>query len=162
MRSMGSHQSAAMKSDTWITPREIVDALGPFDLDPCAAPVMPWRTAETMYQPPQDGLALPWAGFVWLNPPYGREAVRWLRRLAEHGHGIALTFARTETRWFWETIWPRATSLFFFEGRITFCNTEGVPARANSGAPNVLVAYGDEANDRLTMCSLRGAHVRCP
>ena len=28
-------------SDVWLTPPEIIDAVGPFDLDPCAAPGEP-------------------------------------------------------------------------------------------------------------------------
>jgi hypothetical protein len=96
---MGSYESAAMRSDVWLTPPEILDALG--DLDPCAAPEpRPWSTARLHYWTPRhNGLLEPWRGRVWLNPPYSREAVRWLRRMAAHGDGIALTFARTETTW---------------------------------------------------------------
>lgn len=36
--SLSSHQSARMKNDEWLTPPEIVRALGPFDLDPCSPP----------------------------------------------------------------------------------------------------------------------------
>ncbi len=31
---MGSHQSTAMKTDNWLTPPEIISALGVFDTDP--------------------------------------------------------------------------------------------------------------------------------
>lgn len=62
---------------TWLTPPYIIDALGPFDLDPCCPPKMPWQTAAEMVCRPADGLAVDWRGKrVWLNPPYGREAVR--------------------------------------------------------------------------------------
>lgn len=37
-RAMGSHQSARAKTTTWLTPPELIQALGPFDLDPCASP----------------------------------------------------------------------------------------------------------------------------
>src|ERR1035437_5950950 len=99
---MGSHQSAAMKSDTWLTPPHIVAALGLFYLDPCCPPDMPWRTAIHHFTKHEDGLAQSWEGRVWLNPPYSREAVKWLTRLADHGNGTALIFARTETSWFVE------------------------------------------------------------
>lgn len=36
---------------TWLTPPHIIEALGPFDLDPCCPPTMPWRTA-TQISPP--------------------------------------------------------------------------------------------------------------
>lgn len=142
--SMGSHQSAAMISDTWLTPPSIVRALGSFDLDPCCPPVMPWQTATVQYNEAQDGLSTPWFGRVWCNPPYSREAVKWLRKLVAHGNGIALTFARTETEWFFETIWRAADAVLFLEGRIHFHRADGVQAKANAGAPSVLAAYGEK------------------
>ena len=84
--------SVSMNTDsgekTWLTPPHIVEALGPFDLDPCCPPKMPWRTAAQMVCRPDDGLAVDWTGKrVWLNPPYGREAVPFLRRMANHEGG---------------------------------------------------------------------------
>lgn len=150
VRAMGSHQSAAMVTDTWLTPRPLVEALGPFDLDPCAAPEpRPWPTASEMISLPDDGLAADWHGRVWLNPPYSREARVWLARLARHGRGTALTFARTETAWFVETVWKQATALLFLHGRIHFHYPDGTRAAANSGAPSVLIAYGRDDADRL-------------
>ncbi len=36
-------------SDEWYTPKEVLEALGKFDLDPCA-PIAPlWPTATVMY-----------------------------------------------------------------------------------------------------------------
>ena len=49
-------------NDEWYTPREIIEALGPFDLDPCA-PMKPlWRTAARMVNKEQDGLKNSWGG----------------------------------------------------------------------------------------------------
>lgn len=57
-------------TDEWYTPKEIIDALGKFDLDPCA-PINPlWKTATQMYNKNDDGLIQQWKGRVWLNPPY--------------------------------------------------------------------------------------------
>lgn len=95
--SMSSHQSAKMKNDEWLTPPEIIGALGEFDLDPCAPVIRPWDTAYIHYTIQDDGLSKKWQGRVWCNPPFGREAVKWMRRMAEHGNGIALIPARTET-----------------------------------------------------------------
>ena len=73
---------------TWLTPPEIIDALGPFDLDPCCPPTMPWRTAAQMVHWPNDGLKVDWTGKrVWCNPPYGRDAVPFLRKMAENKTG---------------------------------------------------------------------------
>lgn len=35
--------------DEWLTPPEILRALGAFDLDPCAPVVRPWETAAKHY-----------------------------------------------------------------------------------------------------------------
>lgn len=158
MSAIGGHQSARMVSDTWLTPPAILAALGEFDLDPCAAPEpRPWPTAAQHYTRDDDGMAQEWKGRVWLNPPYSREAARWLRRLAEHGHGTALVFARTETAWFVEHVWKRASLLLFLAGRIHFHYPDGRRAPANSGAPSVLVAYGDADAERLAQSGIRGA-----
>lgn len=41
-----SFEKSKNSTDEWYTPKEIIDALGEFDLDPCA-PMRPlWRTAR--------------------------------------------------------------------------------------------------------------------
>lgn len=158
MSAIGGHQSAAMLSDTWLTPPGIIDALGPFDLDPCAAPEpRPWPTAGVHYTRADDGLTKPWHGRVWLNPPYSKEAADWLARMAQHGCGTALVFARTETRWFVEHVWQRATALLFLHGRIHFHHPDGTRADANAGAPSVLAAYGEQDAERLERSGIAGS-----
>lgn len=156
---MGSHQSAVMKSDVWLTPPALVKALGPFDLDPCSPLNRPWDTAATHYTIADDGLSFEWEGSVWLNPPYGRQAAVWLERLAKHGDGIALVFARTETRMFFDHVWPHATALLFVESRLHFHHPDGTRAPANAGAPSVLIAYGIDAARRLLRSGIPGALV---
>ena len=164
-RGIGGHQSRRNITDTWLTPPAIIQALGPFDLDPCAAPdPRPWDTAIRHYTKPRDdGLALPWRGRVWLNPPYGQQDVvgPWMRRMAEHGNGTALIFARTETEIFFETVWLAAKACLFLEGRLHFHYPDGSRAKHNGGAPSVLVAYGTRDAERLARCGLRGYFVRC-
>jgi hypothetical protein len=149
MRGMGGHQSTAALKDEWLTPPSIITALGPFDLDPCAPIDRPWETAREHYTINDDGYARPWFGRVWLNPPYGSDTGRWLRKLSEHGNGIALVFARTETEAFHRYVWPSADALFFFAGRLYFRHVTGQRANANAGAPSVLIAYGRENAERL-------------
>lgn len=140
---IGGHQSAHALTTTWLTPPTLIDDLGPFDLDPCAAPSpRPWATARRHIELPEDGLQAEWNGRVWLNPPYSFAAWAWLSKLAEHNHGTALIFARTETAGFVREVWGKATALRFLYGRLHFHHSDGTRARANSGAPSVLVAYG--------------------
>lgn len=160
-RSMGSHQSARAITTTWLTPPEIVEALGPFDLDPCAAPSpRPWPTARKHIELPEDGLAGQWDGHVWLNPPYSKEAWVWLSKLADHGDGIALVFARTETAGFVAQVWEKATAVRFLHGRLHFHYADGKRASANSGAPSVLVAYGETAAQKLGRSTIPGTFIR--
>lgn len=67
---LGGHQSTRARTETWLTPPSILESLGPFDLDPCAAPEpRPWNTAaEHHARPRQDGLALPLFGRAWTEP----------------------------------------------------------------------------------------------
>lgn len=157
--SIGGHQSARMGSDEWLTPPEILEALGSFDLDPCSPINRPWPTAAQHYTIEDDGLSKPWVGRVWLNPPYGAEAVRWLKRLADHGNGIALIFARTETEAFFSQVWERADGLLFIRGRLHFHYVDGRRARANGGALSVLIAYGLGNMLSLKMADIPGRFV---
>ena len=140
--SLSGHQSARMKNDEWLTPPDIVQSLGEFDLDPCSPINRPWPTAAQHLTINDDGLTHEWHGRVWCNPPFGREAVKWLRRMAAHGNGIALIPARTETAMFYETVWSCADAVLFIKGRPHFHYVDGRRAPFNSGAPICLVAYG--------------------
>jgi len=159
---IGGHHSPRMEKDEWLTPPYVLAALGPFDLDPCAPVARPWDMAATHYTREQNGLSLPWFGRVFLNPPYGPPSVigPWLRRMSQHGCGIALTFARTETELFFETIWTRASALLFLRGRLHFHHVDGARAGNNSGGPSVLAAFGEQDAQVLALCSLPGQFVR--
>lgn len=97
-----------------------------------------------------------------MNPPYNRDKVdRWLDRLADHGNGIALIFARTETQTFFDHVWGKASSLRFIEGRVYFHYEDGERARNNAGGPSVLVGYGAEADQRLRNSEIPGYFLKC-
>jgi len=158
-KGMGSHQSAAMLKDEWLTPPSVLEPLGAFDLDPCSPVVRPWDTATSHFTINDDGLSREWAGRVWLNPPYGRETGKWLAKLADHGDGIALIFARTETEMFFSEVWEKADALLFLRGRLHFHHVDGTRARANCGAPSVLIAYGRYNVDALRSSGIQGRLV---
>lgn len=129
--------------EEWLTPLEIVQSLGEFDLDPCSPHPnrRPWDTAKNHYWEELDGLKRPWYGRIWCNPPYGKNTFTWLKKLAGHNNGIALIFARTETKGFHSEIWEKADAVFFFKGRIKFFHVDGTQAQG-ANAPSCLVAYG--------------------
>lgn len=155
-KGIGSHQSANMKKDEWLTPPEIIDSLESFDLDPCAPIDRPWDTAKNYWTTENNGLLMPWEGRVWLNPPYGLEAASWLNRMCLHGNGIALIFARTETKMFFQYVWGHANALLFIEGRLHFYHVNGTRSKSNAGAPSVLIAYGKNNVDALKNSGIKG------
>ena len=155
-----THESAKSQTVEWYTPASVFEMLRwpSFDLDPCSpgALVVPWIPAADHYTTKEDGLSKSWSGRVWLNPPYGRQTAEWLLRLKEHGDGIALVFARTDTLWF-QTIDVKAEVLVFPAGRIQFIR--GVRRSANgmvdcrhtqsATCGSVFLAYGKECADIL-------------
>lgn len=160
-KGIGGHQRAYRgATDDWLTPPEIIEKLGPFDLDPCVPEGMPWRTARLMFTPAEDGLRQDWSGRVWCNPPYGPATGVWLERLSKHpGGGIALTFARTETAMFHECVWRRASGVLFFEGRLHFYDVQGKRAKFNAGGPSALIAYGRHDAEKLESSGFKGHYV---
>lgn len=156
---MGSHQSSAMMTYEWLTPPGIIKSLGEFDLDPCMPINRPWDTAKKHYTRDDDGLSKEWAGRIWLNPPYGMIATKWMERMADHGNGIALLFARTETQMFFDHVWHDATAMLFIKGRLYFHYVDGTVAKQNGGAPSVLIAYGQDNAQALRESDIKGKVV---
>jgi hypothetical protein len=154
-----THESHSADTDVWLTPPYIKTPLGEFDLDPCAAIDQPWPTARHQYTKADNGLLKPWFGRVWLNPPYGAEAAHGLKRLAEHGNGVALIFARTETAMFFDYVWNAATAVLFLRGRVKFHFPDGRQCPTNAGAPSALIAYGDENAETIRKSGLDGRFV---
>lgn len=150
-------------SNEWYTPPHVFDALGlEFDLDPCAPEGgVPWIPAKRHYAKADEGLMMPWEGRVWLNPPYGTETWDWLDRLAMHGHGIALIFARTETARF-QQIAPTADAICLIRGRLSFIAGETAQrAGHNAAAPSILLAWGPDCANALHRSNLGLVYVPC-
>ena len=158
-RGIGGHHSARSYTCDWLTPPEIIQKIGEFDLDPCSPVKRPWDTAKRHYSIEDDGLSQPWEGRVWLNPPYGLQAWPWMSRLADHGDGVAILFARTETRGFHRLVWERATALLFLEGRLNFHRATGERADRNAGGPSVLIAYGNVNAWKLEHSGIPGKFI---
>lgn len=158
------------RTDEWLTAPATHAAVGgweAFDLDPAAMVDQPWPTARRHYTIRDNGLTLRWdADSIWMNPPYSRGLLgRFMARMAAHGCGIALIFARTDTEAFHAHVWGAATALLFLRGRQQFCLPIGTPALradgrpADAGAPSVLCAYGARQADVLAACGLEGQFV---
>ncbi len=128
------------KTDLWETPQDFFDDLDlefHFDLDVCALP----KNAKCgrYYTPEEDGLAQPWEGTCWLNPPYGREIGRWVKKAADSATGgatvVMLLPARTDTRWFHDYIYGKA-EIRFVKGRLKFGG-----AKNSAPFPSMVVVF---------------------
>lgn len=133
-------------SEEWETPQLLFDELNrkfDFQLDVCAtahnAKCAEYYTKET------DGLSHPWKMRNWMNPPYGREIVKWVERAnAESIKGgvltVALLPARTDTRWFdaYCAHWHKN----FIRGRLQFTLPDGKTGSAPF--PSMIVYFGIE------------------
>jgi hypothetical protein len=139
--------------DEWLTPPNIIKALGEFDLDPCSPIKRPWSTAKHHYTIEDNGLTKEWFGRVWLNPPYGNTMNLWLNKMANHGNGIALTFNRSETDQFFRYVWNKADAILFIKGRLRFYHVSGEKG-GNAGCGSVLIAYGSNNVEALKKCGL--------
>lgn len=140
---MKQHQRTVGLNDEWLTPSEIIKALGPFDLDPCAPVNRPWDTAKVHYTVKDDGLSKPWHGRVWCNPPFNRyEKWRWMKKMAEHNCGCMLVPFSAETQEFKQYVWGRCSGVLALDVRPRFHYVNGKGAKGNSGCTICIVAYG--------------------
>lgn len=149
-RSIKGLMSSA-KSD-WQTPPELVslvcDAFGsPISLDPCTSADNPVRAFCAITKDDEvDGLAEDWmrasgGGWIYVNPPYGRDIGRWTDKAVEEsvkepdgdgGEIILLVPARTDAAW-WQRCAPKADAVCFLKGRVRFVD----PATGERGGPSM-------------------------
>lgn len=139
----------------WYTPDDLFESLerefGPFDLDPCAGPDAKPRGQQRYGTEVWSGLAFPWRGKVYCNPPYGRPLPQWVAKAEESAKAgatvVMLLPARTDTKWWHRHIWdsrihgPRnGVEIRFIEGRIKFANSKW-----NAPFPSVIVVFRTDA-----------------
>ena len=115
------------KTDEWETPQDLFDQLNNeflFSLDPCATKKN--AKCPKYFTKKDDGLSKDWSEHVvFMNPPYGREIGKWVKKISEEG-GVALLPARTDTKWFHDYIYKKAR-IRFLKGRIKFSGKGPAP-----------------------------------
>jgi hypothetical protein len=142
----------------WLTPPDLVKKLGEFDLDPCCPVNPPFVHAKANYTILDNGLKKEWHGRVFCNPPYDRNLYLWLDKLKKHNNGIAVLFARTETKLFFENVWNDARGILFVKGRIKFYHVSGEQG-GTPGAPSVIIAYGANNAEALKISGIEGKYL---
>jgi DNA N-6-adenine-methyltransferase (Dam) len=151
-KSMADEASLLMQqsiSAEHYTPQKYIEAarsvLGAIDLDPasCAEANEIVKAAE-FFDLADDGLAQPWSGRVWLNPPYGKLVGRFVIKLTDAlkagdvTQAIVLVNAHcTDTAWF-QLLWDGC--LCFTDHRINFFGDE---ARGGSTHGSVFIYFGN-------------------
>ncbi len=138
------------RSQEWYTPTELLarieSFLGGIDLDPASnSHDEPWVPAGRHFTAADDGLAHPWAGTVYLNPPFDRSPAAWVTKLRDHhaagdvSEALTLLPARTNTLWM-RTLAPYPRC--FLWGRLRFSDSSG-----EAQFPSVLIYLGDRVSD---------------
>lgn len=115
-------------SSEWSTPQYLFDKLNAvhnFTLDVCAS-VENYKCSR-FYTKEQDALSMSWTGVCWMNPPYGREIGKWIRKAyltAKNGMGtvVCLIPARTDTSWWHDYVMKG--EIEFIRGRLKFGNSK--------------------------------------
>jgi phage N-6-adenine-methyltransferase len=119
--------SGLMSSNTdgWATPQNLFDELNEefnFTLDVCASD---WNhKCDKYFTINDDGLSQEWTGTCWMNPPYGREMIKWLEKAKYEADyfdvtTVCLIPARTNTSW-WHKLCIKSTEIRFVLGRPKF------------------------------------------
>lgn len=121
-------------NDDFLTPPELVLAMGEFDLDPCSSRRQAMPLARRSYRfPEDDGLFLPWEGSVFVNPPFS-ELPKWVNRFVLHRNGVLLSPGRVEVEWFWQ-LWTYCDAIFLTKGPVKYlCPAGKSPPPVFSGA----------------------------
>lgn len=152
---MAEHEPCIGATDDWYTPPFIFDALNiHFDLDPCSPGADHWVPASKIYTESDDGMAHPWHGCVFMNPPFGTRNghVPWLKKFIEHGNGIGIVRAYTSSGW-WHDWIPKVDAVLFPRGKTKFIRPDGSIGRA-PGHGIALIAMGKRCVQSLQNSSL--------
>jgi phage N-6-adenine-methyltransferase len=125
----------------WETPQALFDDLasifGGFTLDPCATKDN--AKCRLFFTREDDGLSREWTGKVFMNPPYGREIGKWVKKAwlesLEGALVVCLLPARVDTRWWHD--YAAKGHVCFLKGRLRFGT-----ATNSAPFPSAIVTFG--------------------
>jgi phage N-6-adenine-methyltransferase len=128
-------------NDAWETPQDFFDNLnwefGGFTLDVCATADN--AKCEKYFTPEDDGLSQDWSGHkCWMNPPYGREISKWVKKAYEEAQKpqtmvVCLLTARTDTSWWHDYVMKGEVR--FIRGRLRFGKADKSALKPMERAP---------------------------
>jgi len=171
VRPFSTHAGNSSGNNTWETPSDLAEALsqavGGFDLDPCAATADRRRArvkAKILLTAADDGLSVSWSGLssslkVFVNPPYARGLSKWVRKCFEEAKRgcvvVGLLPARPDTH-YWHQLIASHADVFMMRGRLKFGDGEN-----SAPFPSCVVVWGADADliARLTAALTNAWHV---
>ena len=158
-----SFERGENRTDEWFTPEWVIEKLvkagAIFDLDPCTSDRRPFDIAKNLYTKEMDGLNREWHGCVWCNPPYSKRLIiPFIKKLAQHGNGIALIFNRMDNALWHDVIFPTAHAMLIIRGRLRFIKESGIKGES-AGCGSVLVAYGNANASILKNSGIKGQFI---
>ena len=137
------------ESAVWETPQALFNKLNDefhFDIDVCATP----ENAKCckFFSPLDDGLSQDWQGVCWMNPPYGKKIVAWMKKALEaETTVVCLVPSRTDTKW-WHEYAMKASEIRFIKGRLKFGDSKN-----SAPFPSAIIVFGKTHKD-LKVCSM--------
>ncbi len=131
------------------TPQSLFNLLNEefnFTLDPCEATFGP-KLCPNGYKLRDNGLSKPWYGRVYMNPPYGRDIWKWIKKayneaILEH-HAeliVALLPVRADTQW-WHDWVLEASEIRFLRPRIRFIGPDQKPMKGRAPFASAIVIW---------------------
>lgn len=141
------------ENDILQTPEYLIDALAPFDLDPCAGENTKIGTTNWWIGRNENGLLNTWEGFVYCNPPFSQKEL-WIKKMIEHKNGILILPERGSAPWF-GGLAETCGAYFVMGKKINFL---GGSSSNNLGS--VLFPFGEQAINRIKQSELPGHFVK--
>ena len=129
----------------WSTPQSFFtkyDEKYNFNLDVCASEDN--AKCAKYFTETDDGLQQEWEGVCWMNPPYGREIIKWMKKAYESSLNgatvVCLVPARTDTTWWHE--YAMKGTIEFIRGRLKFGNSKN-----SAPFPSAIVVFNGGRNE---------------
>lgn len=141
------------KKQDWATPPEFLEFMKERfdwtpDLDAACSPHNVKARMGFCLENGRDGLKETWFGNVWVNPPFGRELPKWIKkaitevnRFDDPAKSVMMLIpARTDTKWFHELVAPFALRIWLIKGRFNYLE-DGTSKASNAPFPTMLVHF---------------------
>jgi phage N-6-adenine-methyltransferase len=113
------------QTNDWHTPNELFDSLNAeFGFETDLAATAENTKCKKFFTIEDNALEQVWRGVCFLNPPYGREIKHFVKKAWESSRGgatvVLLIPARTDTSYWHNYIFGKASEIRFLPGRVKF------------------------------------------